>query len=336
MLGWLKSLGKTGGEWRRAPFPEKDLDLLYQDFLPLDTLDPHLPAELVLHIAMGGNAGVLARLASLPDAAKMLGLRCERHACEFRLPLERDAFFATTTILDPAFHLRLAQVYEAAMKPAGKRAPSPGIPAGGEWMEYYLWEATRTPPNGWPLHPHETRLAAPALESMLKLSGHPGTWLARAALTVEPPKGAKGKPRSLGALLLKVPELAVCFTANPAIVLECLNAADPKCRAHGIEVLHQAGVSASLLPEQAVAMAVGTSKAVRDVAAAWIVRTPELLLPELQKTAVNGTPEERAHAVTLLAMAGHGMMTPFLLERLKRDKARKVLRAIETVLGHPR
>jgi len=59
------------------------------------------------------------------------------------------------------------------------------------------------------------------------------------------------------------------------------------------------------------------------------------IMPELQKLAVQGTPEERVRAVKLLAQAGRDMMTPFLMERLSRDRAKTVVKMIETVLHRP-
>lgn len=333
MLGWLKTLGKGGGgEWRRAPFPEKELEWLYLDFLPLEALDPGIAEDTVLHIALGGNAGVLTRLGAIIDAGMLMGLRAESHACEGRTPEERDAFFASTTIMDAAFHLRLAQAYEAALKSSEKRRASPGMPGGTEWLEIYLWEATRAVWGPKATELYETRVHAQTLEDMLKLSGHATTWLARGALHSEPKK-ARGQSPMLAELLLRVPEIASSFTAHPETVSECLGKADHRNKARLIDVLHRAGVSASLLPEQAATLAVSSAKGVREAAAAWILQTPEPILPELQKLAVQGEPDERLHAVTLLGAAGHGLVTPFLMERLTRDKAKKVVRVIETLLG---
>jgi hypothetical protein len=334
MLGWLKNLAKPGGEWRRTELPEAELELLYQDLLPLETLEPGLADDLMTYVVTGQNAGVLNRVAAQPEAARLLGLRCEMHSWHHRTPAERDAFFASTTITDPAFHLRLALVYDALLKPSERRPVSPGIPAGAEWLEIYLWEATRTPPNQWPLEPQETRLPSQALESMLKLSGHPTTWLARAALITEQSR-TKVQKHSFAELFLKVPEAASAFTAHPDTVRECLATADHRGKAHIIDILHRVGVSASLLPVEASAMAVTSSKQLREAAASWILLTPDLLLPELQKLAVQGTPEERVRAVKLLGQAGRDMMTPFLMERLSRDRAKTVVKMIETVLHRP-
>ncbi|RBP45779.1 hypothetical protein DES53_102161 [Roseimicrobium gellanilyticum] len=335
MLGWLKNLAKPGGEWRRTDLPEAELELLYQDLLPLETLEPGLAGDVMTYVVTGQNAGVLNRAAAQPEAARLLGLRCEKHSWHHRTPTERDAFFASTTITDPGFHLRLALAYEALLKPAEKRPVSPGIPAGAEWLEIYLWEATRTPPNQWPLEPQETRLPSQSLESMLKLSGHPTTWLARAALMTDPSRAKAAQKQTFAELFLKVPEAASAFTAHPDTVRECLANADHRGKAHIIDVLYRGGVSASLLPVEASALAVSSSKQVREATSSWILLTPDLLLPELQKLAVQGTPEERVRAVKLLAQAGRDMMTPFLMERLSRDRAKTVVKMIETVLHRP-
>ncbi|HSI62550.1 MAG TPA: hypothetical protein VLE43_05505, partial [Candidatus Saccharimonadia bacterium] len=173
-----------------------------------------------------------------------------------------------------------------------------------------------------------------ALEAMLKISGHPTTWLVRAALVIEHSK-VKAQKHSFSELFLKVPEAASAFTAHPDAVRECLASADHRGKAHIVDVLHRAGVSASLLPVEAAAMAVASSKHVRDAAASWILLTPDLLLPELQKLAVQGIPEERVRAVKLLGEAGRDMIAPFLMERLTRDRAKTVVKMIETVLHRP-
>ena len=330
MLEWLKNLGKSKPEWLRSGLPEEELALLFQDFKCLDPDGGTLPDEVMTYVVTGGNAAVLSRLAADGDAGKRLSLRCHAGFITAK-PLDRDEFFRITTITDPAFHLRLALVYEAALKTAGTRKLTPGLPTGGEWLEIYLWEATRTAPNTYPRRPAETKLSAPALETMLKLSGHPTSWLTRAALITEGSVSYWGGAE-FSFMLLKVPEAASTFTSHAETVRSCLDEVDHRGKAHIIDVLQRAGVSASLLPDRAAALAVGSSRQVREAAASWIAPTPDLILPEVKKLAISAEPEERAHAVRFLAMMGRELMRPFLRERLAADKAKRVVDAIESAL----
>lgn len=329
MFGWLRNLGKSA-DWRKSEYPARELAWLHADFLRLAPLNASLPDLAMDFVAAGQHPEVLCLLAGTQGAAKALGLRCDSQTWSNNSIIDRDKFFVETTILDPALHLRLALVYDAAAQSGQRRSSCAGLANGGEWLEVYMWEATRTASNIYPRQPKATRLDASVLEDMLDLHGNPRSWLVRGALLLDTTQHWWGN--NFTELFLKVPGVRESFTRHVDTVRECLDQSDHRGRIHAIQAVHRVGGSPSLCPDLVASLAVDSSKLVREAALAWIVTGPDVVVPELQRIAASGGPEERAHAVKLLGRLGGESMRPFLEQRLSVEKAKKVVELLEGLL----
>lgn len=284
-------------------------------------------------IATGTGAEVLQTVAGMPAASGGLALRCRTNT--IRAAPERDRFFSSTTIREPAFHLRLGLVYEAASQSAaagGRRvAVAPGLRGGAEFLDTYLWEALRVPANVYPRKPLPSVLSAPEIEQILELHGNPPSWIVRAALVID--VASHSWLNHSGVFIPAVPGFKEALQRHVPMVRECLQQADHRCKVYAIEVLQKASFPPSHCADLAAELAVNSAKGVRDATEAWISAEPESVLPLLRKIAVDAGPAERFLAVKLLAKIGGQAARAFLQDRLGEEKSRKVTELIEGLLN---
>src|SRR5687768_4640052 len=112
MFSWFKKTGSNATDWRSTGFPVHEMEWLEKDFKALDSLHSGVCEQIMRFIATGTGEEVLQTVAGMHAASGGLSLRCRVNT--IRSTPERDQFFSSTTIRDPAFHLRLGLVYEAA------------------------------------------------------------------------------------------------------------------------------------------------------------------------------------------------------------------------------
>ncbi len=333
MLNWLKKIGGALPRWRDFGYPAEELEWLEKDFKPLDALRAGVCEQIMQFIASGEGESVLQTLASMRAASGGLALRCRNNGG--RPTPDRDRFFTSTTILDPAFHLRLARVYDAASRyqiatGLGRRPSAPGLKGGAEWMEAYLWEAL---PIDEDVDPHQTkpsRLSSLELERMLELHGTPASWLVRGALTHD--AATTSYMSHAGKLILAVPGFADSLIRHGDMVRECLNQSDHRSKTYAMEALHQMKFSPAHFADVAAQFAVSAAKEMREAAQAWISLDPAAVTPEIRRIAVSGGPAERFQAVLLMAKIGGDEALAFLKERLAGEKSAKVKDLIEGIL----
>jgi hypothetical protein len=309
------------------------MEWLENDFKALDSLQAGVCEQIMRFIATGAGEEVLQTVAGTHAASGGLALRCRLNAN--RSTPERDRFFSSTTIRDPAFHLRLGLVYEAASQSSvtgGRRvAVAPGLQGGAEFLDVYLWEALRVSASVWPRKPMPSALSALEIEKMLELHGNPPSWIVRGALVID--VGSHGWLNHSGILITSVPGFGEALQRHVPMVRECLQQTDHRCKIHAIEVLKKAAFAPSHCADLAAELAVNSAKGVRDVTEAWISAEPESVLPLLRKIAVDAGPAERFLAVKLLAKIGGQDARAFLEDRLAEEKSRKVTELIEGLLN---
>lgn len=333
MLDWLKKIGGSSPHWRNFDYPAEELEWLEKDFKPLDVLRAGVCGQIMQYLASGEGESVLQTLAGMRAASGGLALRCRNNGG--RLTPDRDRFFAATTILDPAFHLRLARVYDAASRyqiatGLGMRASTPGLKGGAEWLEAYLWEALPIDEEVDPQQTKPSRLSVLELERMLELHGTPGSWLVRGALIHDVANPRYGT--HAGKLLLAVPGFAESFSRHGDMVRECLNQSDHRSKTHAMEVLLEMKISPAQFADVAALHAVSEAKEMREAAQAWIGLDPAAVMPEVRRIAVSGGPAERFQAVLLLEKMGGDEMSAFFNERLAAEKSVKVRDLLEGIL----
>ncbi len=334
MFSWFKKLGGSTTDGRSSGFPADELKWLENDFSALDPDQAGVCEQIMRFIATGAGEEVLQTVATMPASSRGLGLRCR--SLTARHSRERDRFFSSTTIRDPAFHLRLALVYEAASRSAAAgahRVPvASGLQGGAEFLDVYLWEALRASSNCWPRQAKPSVLSALEMEKMLELHGNPPAWLVRAALVLDVSRSSWMS--DAGAFIPVIPGFKEALERHVPMVRECLHQPDHRAKVHAIEVLQKAAFAPSHCADLAAELAVNSAKGVREAAEAWIRAEPASVLPVLQKLAVEAGPAERFFAVKMLAKLGGGTAREFLQERLPEEKSRKVAELIEGLL-HP-
>ena len=334
MLSWLKNLGKNSFKSQITVYPVEELEWLEKDFKPLDSLTTGVCERIMQFIATGSGEDVLQTLGGMRAASGGLALRCRGDGG--RPTPDRDRFFASTTILAPAFHLRLALVYDAATQfnvagGCGRVTVAAGLKGGAEFLDAYLWEAMRVKANIYPRKPEPSRLSALEMEKMLELHGNPASWLVRGALTID--ATSWGWATTAAEFIPKIPGFNDSLIRHLDMVRECLNQSDHRCKVHAIEVLHKAQFSPAHCADAAAQLAVSTAKGVRDAVEAWISIDRTAVLPHLERIATNAGPAERFQAVKLLAKIGGNEARAFLRDRLAGEKSVKVAELIQGILN---
>jgi hypothetical protein len=305
MFPWFKNLRASNPHWKDARYPAAELDWLRQDFEALEPLSIGICDSIMQFITVGDDEEVLQTLAGMRAASGGLSLRCRTNGQ--RATPHRERFFEATTILDPAFHLRLAMIYEAAsnsqgLSGRGRPTLALGLQGGGEFLFIYLWELLRVDANVYPRRPKPCRLTALELEKMLELGGCLPSWLVRGALVVDP--DTWGWNTTAGALIPSVPGFREALVRHASMVRECLGQPDHRAKIHAIGVLWKAEYDPAHCPDLAAQLATATAKGLREAAEGWISLNPGPVLPHLRKLAADGTPTERFQAVKLLARIG--------------------------------
>jgi hypothetical protein len=334
MLNWLKNLGKSGdgSDWRNAGLPSEELQWLEGSFLPLAPLKAGIVDRVMEFVVLGSGEDVLREFKGLPAASGALALRTRTHFSMER-PSNRDKFFSSTTILDPAFHRRLGLVLHAASQYPGRKEVCTGLQDGAEFLDTYIWEAARCEPNFYPRRAEPPQLTAREFETMLELNGNPPSWIVRAALVIDTTHWGWGSHS--GSLFPTILGFLDSLIRHRGMVRECLNQTDHRAKIHAMEVLQKAGFSVSHLPDAAALLAVNSAKGVREAAHAWIQPDPASVLPELRRIATEGSPDERLHAVKMLSMLDANGSRSFFEERAPLEKSRKVSELIESILHSP-
>jgi len=333
MYTWFKKADEKVPHWRLSGFPVHELEWLEKDFKPLDSLEAGMCERIMQFVATGAEPEILETLARIQTVSSSdLPLRCRNM---IQATPYRDKFFTSTTIREPALHLRLALAYQAVSKvglTGGFRtAVAPGLKGGAEYLDIYLWEALRVAPNTYPLKPMPPVLSIIEMEKMLELHGQPPAWVVRGALVIN--AGSHRWRSDAGSFLPGIPRFGEALLRHLPMVRECLQQPEHQSKTYAIEVLQKAGFSPAHCADLAATLAVDSAKGVREAVEAWIHPEPQSILPELQKLTVEAEPAERFHAVKLLAKIGGTAAREFLANRLPNEKSRKVVELIEGVLN---
>ncbi len=332
MFKWLKNLRNNSIEgWRKTHYPTEELEWLSTSFRPLASLKPDVADRIMNFIVLGGDDAVLKDIASMPAASGTLGLRSRSDSG--REVTERDHFFSSTTITDPELHWRLGLVLHAASLTGRRVEICPGLLVGADFLDSYIWEATRCNGYSYPRRPQTPKLNAAQFERMLELNGNPTSKLVRAALFVNP--ASHRWASHAGSLFTAITDFHDSLVRHPNEVRACLGHPDFRSKVHAIGVLQAARYSPKHVPDTAATLAVDTSKVVREAAHAWIEMDAAAILPHMQRLVQDGSPEERLQAVRLFARLGGESARSALAERLPAERSRKVADLIESILRPP-
>ena len=180
MLDWLKRLGGAKSLENRVGLDARSLELLAEDFPPLDELASGISARITRYLVDGDEEEVLAEISGLKDAPEKLRLRCTQqfHGLDGITP--RSEFFKSVQCGSPEFFRRLGRVYEAVTRQAQRGLCRCFGDPKLDWLEILLREATQLSVNTWPRRCRACPvMTAELLEALIEMEGLPRDLLKR-------------------------------------------------------------------------------------------------------------------------------------------------------------
>ncbi|HWB58958.1 MAG TPA: DUF4132 domain-containing protein [Chthoniobacteraceae bacterium] len=328
MWNWIKNV--AAGVKPPALLPAEQLDYLRADLGRLDALRAGISRRLVDFILTGENEGVLAEAAGLQGASGAVEMKVRSG---WHTPQKFDArkkFFGSLDTKDVPFLLRLAFVFDAISQSDKRDLKIIGIPSDAAWLEVFLWEVMQYSRNTWPANAEvKTKIRAETIEEMLKADEQNTDLLVKAALWIDPTKYGYSQQVNL---FLAIPGIAGSFERHPGAIRESLLQKDYRARVHALEFLGKAKVPLAPVLDDIVQAGVASAKQVQEAATTLLFGHVAACLPRLREYAINGDNDERLRAVRLLWKLSPQEAKPFLEQRLKEDKSKKIVAVIEELL----
>ena len=326
--------GKRGKSWEnRAGLDARSLQLLAEDFAPLDELADHMASRVMRYLLDGAGGNVLAELAALPGAGQKLRVAAAAPVPPAGGESPRSRFFETAPCGAPPFFVRLGRVYEAASRPLRFRMSRAFGDQGLDWLQVLLIEATQLTLHTWPPRCRPCPvLTAGLIEAMLEAEGHPRDLLVRAAFQPAHP-GRRWFGPELEPVWESLPGLGGSAARHPAAVLAALNQSGFKQQLHALNLMKKCQAPPPAFLGRLFDLARGRSHRVRAQAGSLLAEAQPESGPFLREKAARGRSRERAWAARILWRAEGENARPFLAGRLLKEKDQKVARALEELLG---
>lgn len=330
MLDWLKKLAGGASIQNKAGLGKRQVELLAEDFAPLDELSSGIASRLTRYVVDGEGGEVLGELAGLTKAADKFRLRCSQHFYGLDGITPRSEFFKTVECTSPGLFTRLGRVYDHVTQVHRRLHRIFGDPKL-DWLEILLLEATQFSMNVWPRRCHACpAMTADMVEAILESNNFPRELLVQAAFQ---PDLQKLPGLDAETLFLSLKGLGQSAACHRQTVLLALDHTDFKQRLHALGMLKKSQAEVSQFQDKVVELAVDSSKQVRELAASLLEAVKTTARPLIEGKALQGSNEERPLAVTLLWACYGEDARPFLETRLKEEKNKKVIRAIEGALS---
>jgi hypothetical protein len=331
MLDWLKKLGGNKSFENKAGLDARSLQLLAEDFAPLDELAPDLGARVMRFVVDGEGEEVLTEIAVLKNAAEKMKLRCTQafHLGDGTTP--RSEFFKSVRCNSPHFFRRLGLAYEACTRQAQARLIGVFGDPTLDWLEILLREATELSVNVWPRRSRACpALTAELLEAMIKMQGCPCELLVRASF--QPELRGFGGP-ALEPVFVGLDGLGQSAVRHRHALLAALDHADFKKRAYALSMMKKCQVPPGAFTDKLMELALASSKQVREQAEVLLAEIKPKARPLLENKIVAGENDERTAAARLLWRWEGENARAFLEKRLSEEKNKKAAQAIRDLLA---
>ncbi len=327
MLDWLKKLGGGKPFENKVGLDAKSQNLLAMDLAPLDDLVSGIAGRVMCFLLNGRNDEVLSELAALPQAAEKLQLFRSRAGS--RTP--RTEFFESVQCQSPDFFRRIGLIYQAC----ARRLPYQQFGAFGDpkldWLQMLLMEATQFSLNSWPRHCRScAAISADLVETMIEVEGFPRDLMVRSAFA--PQVQTFGGP-PLEPVFVCLNGVGQSAVRHRHVLIAAMDHADFKQRAYVLAMMKKCRVPPGEFMENLLARALDSSKQVREHARALLDDVKDVAHPLVERRIVEGTNEEKSHAIELLWTWDGEKARAFLQGRLSEEKNKKVLRTIEETLA---
>ena len=333
MLDWLKDKVKGGfsAVWQSAATAE-----LRAQFTPLEKIQgvkPRIAERLSDFVLQGEGASVVAELAALQRTIEALEMSASHAYYGGRRGKLAQSLAALIKLLpeDPNIYLRLALVYEAALQPGASAtyyvpySAIPAFPGPLHWLSAFIVEISGAGPK------QEAFFSSSLIQGMLATNKEDPVLLVRGPFFYEDPQGKSqlsrwvNRPYSYFQCLKGFSELVL---QTPDIVRPAFQQKDAGSRACVLEALAALKIPLGPFVEEIALLAVSGSKEVREKAELLVKENFAVFQPLLEGRAVEGSSDERFHAVRLLGRLGGHAERAFLAGRLGSEKSAKVADAL--------
>jgi hypothetical protein len=330
MLGWLKKVMGSSAQSGGDPAAGASLAAIAKDLAFLDGLTSGLSDRAMQYLADGADESVLGELAGLPSGT---GNDFQLMCCQSKWPTElhekRHQMLTGLKALDPVYHVRLAQIYEAISRRDRKYSLLDWIPEAPAWLDVYLqelsggfryWNST----NHW-----ATLFTAQLFEQMLAAAGADTSVLAKAALWMDP----HGRNSFGLGKILEIRGLDELASRYPDVIRAALTRAEAARRANALALLMKWKLDMAPFAVELVDAATGSAKTVRQAANMLVVKIKDAAGPLVVQKFQDGQPEERLFALLLAEQLGRNIPPDLLRQRLEAESSTKVKKAIERLLS---
>ena len=323
-----------------------DAAALADGFRPLEPYIAGLPDRLVRYVIEGHDEGVLLELATLPDAASLLGMDLSwgglappsrkvplpawdvllQHPAEVPIPVLLRFAKVLSTVLGPrnliAHSTGHAVVYQSLSSLQPLSPPS--------WLELLVRLGARPGPSGNIFPLHKNRLSAEIIERMLVADGHSPEILYQKTFPT-----MRYDPISLPvvSLLGGLAGFGERIAKRPDIVRAALQASSAVRRALAIQTFEKLSIPADPFLDDLAGLATGPAKSLREAASTLLVRAAASALPTLRSIAETGKPPERCHALSLIARLDLPEGREFLRARAEVEKTASVRKLLSELAG---
>src|SRR5947208_4946740 len=334
MLDWLKRIGGAKLLENKVGLDARSLELLAEDFVPLDELASGISTRITRYLVDGGDEELLAEVSGLKDAPEKLRLRCTQqfHGLDGITP--RSEFFKSVQCSSAEFFQRLGRVYEAVTRQARRGLCRCFGDPKLDWLEILLMEANQLSINTWPRRCRACpAMTAELLETLIEMEGLPRDLLVRSAF--QPDLQRFGGPE-LEPVFVSVAGLGRSAVQHRQALLATLDHTDFKQRVYALTMIKQCHVPPSEFKEKLVELALDSSKQVREQAEGLLAEVKSAVLPMLERKASQGDNEERAAAARLIWRWEGEAARGFLANRAEQEKNKKVAQVIGDLLATSR
>ncbi|KPJ57823.1 MAG: hypothetical protein AMS16_00690 [Planctomycetes bacterium DG_58] len=332
MLGWLRSIFDWGPIEVTGGPGKGIVRRVAKDLVGLRRYGRDVMRRTLQYFADGQDESILGTLAGLRSGA---GQRLHLYCCAdgwapwMNEEISRTAMLVEFRDLDPMYHLRLAQIYEAISRRDIKTRWLEWLPDAPLWLDVYLQEAWRGYLMAWWGSPQKDTLHAGLYEQMLQAAGDDPSIIVKAMLQAE----AYGSGEACDRIAEGLPGLAEVAGRYPNVVRAAIVQGPAAARARTLMLLAKWQTDVSEFGSELVQAAAGSAKTVRQGAMPLLRQTGEEGLRLALKLLEEGKPNERFHVVTLVEFLSDGKARTQLASHLETEKSRKVRQAIEQVLA---
>jgi hypothetical protein len=351
-MEWWQQMIKAGELANPLGLSEKMLELLAKDFDRFNVLDQKLPKIIINYVVdASGTETVLDQF--INAASKGLNFfstssmkkwhryqKASEKAEKFRAELFK--LISQQNIQDVDLFCRLAKIYSAEAQvmplfgfgtiPFGKSAHlDPFLYAIAGPIEQFMVDEINGEGDRSSL---PIAISFEILAEMLVQVGENPKVLIE---TVFPDDAYYAANNPIAEILARHPQFGTFALKYLDMVKAALSDKEPYRRINALKILSYPTCQPLVVATKAkiIAQAIGTAKSVRLQAEAVLTEHRELLLPELQQAAVDGSAAGRLNAVNLLEKLKPEGLQAFLEQRQEQEKSAKVRSAIERILTVP-